>query len=287
MNKLSFLALAVALVALGVSLSPQTQNAQQETAYERVIKSQTLRCGYVIDPPHVVKDPNSGAVSGIIVDTVNEAGRLLQIKVEWAEEVGWGTSVEALRSGKVDAVCTDYWMEPLEGRYVGYSMPLYYSAVSPFVRADDSRFDKDIKAIDDPSVTISTTDGEIPAYIAQTDFPKAKLLSMPNMTDISQNLLNVATKKADVTFVDVVIGKRFEKTNPGKLKRLAPERPLFVFPVTILLPQNDLALKTTLDSAFTQILNSGFIDKTLTKYGFPPDVVFRATQPYADPQKLR
>lgn len=285
MNKLSLLALIVALIALAISLARGPGEAgKKETAYEHVMRTRTLRCGYVIDPPHVVKDPNTGSMSGVIVDTMNEAGKLLNLKVEWTEEVGWGNSAEEVNSGRIDALCTDYWMEPKQSSRLSYSMPLYYSALAAFVRANDTRFDRDLRALDSDKVTISAADGDEGGYVAQTSFPKAKLLSLPNMTDPAMNLMNVATGKADVAFVDAIVGLRFGKANPGKVKRLEPNKPLLVFPVTVPLPHGDMALKTMIDAAFSQLLQSGFIDRALTHYDVPENIVFRAAQTYQPPK---
>jgi polar amino acid transport system substrate-binding protein len=254
-----------------------------EPAYQRVMRTATLRCGYVVHPPHVSKDPATGAMTGAIVDVMNEAGKLLKIKVEWPEEVGWGNTVEALTSGRIDAICTDYWMNPVEGRYVGYSMPLFYETVMAYVRADDHRFDVNLEAFDDPAVTVAATDGSLSGIIAQQDFPKVKIASLANMTDTAQVLKEVDAGKADAAFVAAMDGLRFEQNNPGRLKNLTPDRPLRAFPATIALPQQDIALKVMLDSAFVQLLYSRFVDKTLTKHGMPADAVFRVARPYEVP----
>lgn len=261
-------------------LDKDARDAAKETAHERVIRTQTLRCGYVVHPPHVIKDPATGALSGSIVDIMNEAGRLLNIRVEWPEEVGWGNSVEALRSGRVDAVCTDFWMNPVEGRYVSFSMPLYYEAVVAYGRADDRRFLRDLGAVNDPSVTIAATDGAINGIIAEQDFPKAKVHALPNMTDTAQILSEVAAGKSDVAFVAVQDGLAFTRNNPGKLIKLTVDRPLRAFAATIAVPQKDAALKGMLDSAFAQLLYGRFIDNVLDKHGMPPDAVYRVARPY-------
>ena len=46
---------AYILPALGiVHGAGDTKIAAKETAYERVMRTQTLRCGYVVDVPHVI-----------------------------------------------------------------------------------------------------------------------------------------------------------------------------------------------------------------------------------------
>lgn len=65
--------------------------AHAESVYERVIKSGTLKCGYIPYPPAMIVDPNTGEKSGIFYEFMNEVGKRLSLKVEWVQESGWGT----------------------------------------------------------------------------------------------------------------------------------------------------------------------------------------------------
>jgi len=266
-----------------LKLKEEQKPVAQETAYERVMRTQTLRCGYVAHPPHVAKDPATGAMSGAIVDIMNEAGNLLKIRIEWPEEVGWGNTVEALKSGRVDAICTDFWMNPVEGRYVGYSVPLYYETLVAYGRADDHRFDNNIDAANDLSVTFSAVDGSLSGIVAQQDFPKAKVVFLPNLTDTAQILKEVDAGKGDLALVAGMDGMLFEKNTPGRLRNLTPDKPVRAYAATIAVPQNDIALKTMLDSAFAQLLGSRFVDKALDKNGLTSDVALRVARPYEVP----
>ncbi|MCB1551812.1 MAG: ABC transporter substrate-binding protein, partial [Alphaproteobacteria bacterium] len=68
--------------------------AGTEKAYDRVVESGVIRCGYGISPPVMVKDPNTGVMSGLDVEIWNEIGKELGLKIEWAEEAGWGNFIE-------------------------------------------------------------------------------------------------------------------------------------------------------------------------------------------------
>lgn len=259
----------------------------KETAYERVMRTGTLRCGYLVFPPHVIKDPNTGKFSGIVYDIMEEAGKLLDLKIEWTEEVGLATMNEGLKNGRYDALCFGYWQNPAEGKlgFIDFSTPLYYMPASVFVRADDDRFDDDIMAMNDPAVRISSSDGMIATAIAGQDFPKAQVISLPNMTEISQNLMEVATGKADVAIVAVRDGLRFMETNPGKLKNVTERQPVRVFGSTIAIPQEgDPRFRVMLDSAFFQMLQGGFVDRTLKTYEEYPGAVLPVAKPYALPK---
>jgi hypothetical protein len=171
-------------------------------------------------------------------------------------------------------------VNPVEGRYVSFTMPLYYETVEAYVRTDDQRFDGGIEAVNDPAVTVAAVDGALNGIIAQQDFPKATIKSLPNMTDTAQVLEEVGAGKADIAFAATQDGRRFALSNPGKIRNLAPGRPLRAFPAAIGLPQNDVALKGMLDSAFVQLHAGRFIDKTLASHDLPSDVVYRIARPY-------
>lgn len=254
--------------------------ADKESTYNRVMKTGTLRCGYVISQDAVEKDPNTGAMSGIIYEAVEKAGKMLNIKIDWSEELGWGTTIEAIRAGRVDAICTNFWMNPAEAKHLGFTVPLYFSAVAAYVKQGDTRFDKDIAAANDPAVKISGSDGEMATIIAAEQFPKATIHGLPNMTDASQQLTDVANGKADITFVDIAIGNTYIASNPGKLKNVTPQNPVRLFANTIALPIGDASLKSLLDAAFLQLIYAGEIDRLIKKYEKHSNSYMPVAKPY-------
>ena len=47
---------------------------RKETAYERMTRTNTLRCGYNLWEPWVMKDPTTGVMSGAFVDFIEMIG---------------------------------------------------------------------------------------------------------------------------------------------------------------------------------------------------------------------
>jgi ABC-type amino acid transport substrate-binding protein len=272
------------ILALLLFASLPAMAAEDESAYERVMRTNTLRCGYVVTEA-LQKEPNTGEITGIIPDVLNEAGRLLNIKIEWTEELNWGNFVEAMRSHRVDAICTNFWMDPSGSKYVSYTIPLYYSGVGAYVRADETRFKGDnLEALNDPSVKVSSMEGEMSGLIADQDYPKASKVIVPQIGDASQLLMDVTSNKADIAFVDVAIGKRFERNNAGKLKNLVSDHPVRVFANTIALPPNEPQLKTMLDATLSQLLYGGFVDRVLKKHITVSDGYYPVARPYEVPK---
>src|SRR4051812_48435106 len=106
MSKHIFLTIVIAaLVSFGTyKLTSDHDHAiRKETAYERILRTGTLRCGYGIWPPvMLMKDANTGKISGVLVDITKEMAKALNLKVEWIEETGWAEWAEALKAHRFD-----------------------------------------------------------------------------------------------------------------------------------------------------------------------------------------
>jgi polar amino acid transport system substrate-binding protein len=247
---------------------------------QTVLKRGTIRAGYVTYPPGLIKDPNSGKLSGIFVETVERAAAALSLKVEWVEEVGWGTMIEGLRAGRYDIIGSPVWANSSRAREADFSVPLFYSGIGVYVRADDHRFDKDIQEINQASTKIAAIDGEMSTILASTLFPRATVAGLPQLTDNSRILLDVATGRADVTFVEPYIAGLFLQTNAGKVRNVVPERPIRIFPNTVMLRQGEPTFKAMLNAALEEQINMGTIDELFLKYKVPTGSFYRVALPY-------
>ena len=249
-----------------------------------VLKNGEIRVGYVIYPPGMIKDANTGKLSGIFHDALEEAGRNLNLKINWVEEVSWGTMIEGLKAGRYDMVGSPVWPSAQRATQADFTMPITYSVISVYARANDARFDTSYDAINATGVRISVVDGELAQTIAQNQFPNAKVVSLPQLSDISQSLLNVSTGKADVAFVEPYIADAFLKSNPGSIKNVQPSNPLRVNGNSMIVGQDQAAFKALLNTALEEELNSGFIDGLVTKYQTSPNSFYPVAKPFTLPR---
>src|ERR1700735_3304508 len=90
-------ALAVAWFAVA-KLPQSASSVKTATAYERVMRTGTIRCGYVRWYPYFTKELKTGELSGLNYDAMAAIGEELDLKIEWAEEVGWGNLGEGLKT---------------------------------------------------------------------------------------------------------------------------------------------------------------------------------------------
>jgi len=172
----------------------------RESVYDRVMRTGILRCAYGTYQPEVIKDPNTGKLSGFIIDIVEEVGHQLNLKIDWTSEIGfgWQNLPQDFKLGKFDAFCSGLPETASHARLGLFSIPVDYAPEYAFVRANDTRFDAAPRGINDPAVKIATIDGESAQGIAKEIFPAASVLSISSVNDISVVLESVATGKADV-----------------------------------------------------------------------------------------
>lgn len=186
-----------------------------ETAYDRVIRTGTIRCGYGISPPALVKDVNTGQLSGLDYDIWQAIGRQLGLKIEWVEEAGWGNFIEGLRTGRYDAFCSQLWTDTNRSKFLTLTNPIIYSFVNTYVRSNDHRFDDGLQTINASNVTIPVVEGDVTKMMANIRFPNAKQLVLPQTSTISDMFLSVMTKKADAVSFEQAMFADFDKKNPG------------------------------------------------------------------------
>jgi ABC-type amino acid transport substrate-binding protein len=256
--------LVVVVTLITGSFSNSSKSTGGSSVYDKVMASGVIRACYTAFPPAFIIDPNTKKLSGIFYDTLNKAAGNMGLKVDWNLEVGWGDAIEALNTGKCDIVGSDAWSNSTRGKSADFIQPLYYSPINAYVRADDSRFDRDINVVNNLNYKLVTLDGENSQVIAAQNFPNAKTLQLPQMTDVSQLFVNVADGKGDMTFQDSTTADQYMKNNPGKIKLVSS--PLVVYGDVMMVKKGEYSLKTTIDNAILELLNNGYVDSIINKY---------------------
>jgi ABC-type amino acid transport substrate-binding protein len=280
--KLRALGHLVALISLIVLSACQRAQggAGADPIYDNVVKNGEIRVGYIAYPPSFIIDPNTKKFSGISHDVLEAAAGKLGLKVRYAEEVSWGTMIEAINTGRIEMMATGIWPNANRGKFASFSSPIFYSPVAAYVRSDDSRFDGAIAKVNEPSIRISVVDGEMAEQIAITDFPKAQRVSLPQQTQVSQLLLEVQSGKSDITFVEPAVARDYIAKNPGRLKPVGGIPPLRTFPTTLMTSNGSPKLLNMLNVAVDELVRNGEVDAIIDRYEKDPNTIVRVKRTY-------
>ncbi len=280
----TFILLGLTVVTLG-ACQEQRSSTNDLGSYATVSKTGVLNCGYVSYPPALVKDPETGALSGIFYDAVETASKNLGWKVNWKEEVQWGTMIEGLKANRYDAICSPVWSNSARWAQADFSTPLYFSGVFPYVKEGDRRFDSDLAIANSPSYKISTIDGDTSEAIATQLFPKASLVSLPQLSDYSQIILAVRDGKADLTFAEPYFVAQFSNSNGGGVEAPLNSKPLRVFGNSMMFRKGDDALRSTMDGALAELVNDGTVTKLVEKHTGSANTYLPVARPYEEGRK--
>lgn len=287
MNKASVLALFVSLVALGFSFSHSTTisgagASGKEAAFDRVMRTRTLRCAYALWPPYFLVDPNARNFSGINYEIVEAIGKRAGWKIEWAEEVGFGSIAEQLATGKEDAFCSGAWMGLPRAKRAEYTMPLEYSQLFVFVKSASARKNVTLEAMNDPSFTFSAIEGSTSLAVMEEAFPKAKHLTLPENSQTSESVEAVASGKADAVVLDDYFIDGFNENNPTRrLMRLAGASAVRTFGAAMVVAKKEWELRDLLNVAIQELQDDGTIDRIVKKYEKTPDSILRPMPGYS------
>ncbi|MCB1556386.1 MAG: transporter substrate-binding domain-containing protein [Alphaproteobacteria bacterium] len=238
---------------------------KKESVYDRVVRTDKIRCGYALEYPALDITPNSGQLSGIFYDLTQRIGDLLDFEIVWAEEAGWSDLSTGLENNRYDLACIGKWIYAPQTKGAIFTMPTYFSAVHAYTRVEEGGVKPDLSNLDSSDFTIATIDGELNYYLAQDHFPHAKTIELPALTDPGLLIQNILTNKADVVFLAAGIAERFMKENPGKIKQLS-EKPVAVFDTAYMVKSGEEEFVNVLNAALRQLHSDGYIRSLIKKH---------------------
>ncbi len=250
-------------------------------AYGRMIGSGVLRCGYTPWPILLDVDSQSGELSGVFVDYLNELARVLDIKIEWVEEMAFGQMPGALNEGRIDAHCSGAWTNPIRGKMADNVIPISYEHINAFVRTEEDRFDNNLESMNSHEIKISLIEGESSEAIFFASFPNATAVRLAQASPGGLMLEEVVAGKADVAFTDPLTLHRFIEKNPGiALRQVKSKFPVQVYGSPIWVKKGEVELKNTLNVATMQLINDGTIEKILSKHEPAQGIFLRPNPSY-------
>lgn len=257
------LILMLVLLMLPVTAS----SAEKESAYERVLRTGILRCGYGSWDPAVIKDTD-GKMSGFFVQMMEETARMSGIKVEWTAEIDWGQIPEALKSGKVDAFCSAMANDGARAKRLAYTIPVSYWSFDVVTRADDARFPSNrpltVADINKAEYSTAYSEGDVLETIKNTELPNVKGVALPPLGTPADNIMSVLSKKTDfVVFPRVMIQNYEKKNGTGKLRLLKMKTPLRVFGNVVAVDISEQELVSFLNAALIEFINSSAYDRIM------------------------
>lgn len=262
-NIVIIVAVIVILIIIIVSFKMIKQNKYSS---EGALINNELRVGYIVYPPLLTRDAKTGELSGISYDLVEEIAAELGFTTNWVEEVGWGTAIEGLSTGRYDILGTQMWPNEAREKKAVFSIAPMDSVVYPYVKAGDDRYSSDLTKINSPENRIVSLDGEMGVFITQEDYPNATLNTLPQLSSYAEIFLNIVQNKADLTFAEPSTAEDFLSSNPGTIERVG-NIPVRSFGNSFAFDKQNTELYSLWNKALNNVMKGNMVQTTLEKYG--------------------
>lgn len=100
--------------------------ANPDKAYDRMNKTAVLRCGYTLSEPALMRDPETGLLSGIFYDYMTLVEDALSVDVQWTVEIHPDQKEQIFGNSHYDIECSGAFSKLGQVYDVSYVRPLYY-----------------------------------------------------------------------------------------------------------------------------------------------------------------
>lgn len=208
--------ISMAVLAVVLSFPALAADKEKESAYERVMRTREIRCGYLPYEPYISKDAVTGKLSGLIVDYVNTVAVRQGLTVDWTEEVTIDQVVPALEYGRIDAFCLPSTPDESWAKNLNFSAGLGAAPYYVYVRNDSYLSADALK-----TAKFLTVDGYALTGITQGAFPEATYSGMPQTTSMAEMYEQLHYKKVDAFVNDPISAALYMKNNPGIIRRFS------------------------------------------------------------------
>jgi polar amino acid transport system substrate-binding protein len=250
------------------SSSAQPKTEPVEDSLARIVKSGVLRVGYIDYPPAVIKDPNTGQLSGEFVDIAKFIASQLNVRLEF-EEASWSTFMTGLQTHNYDISIAPTYIQVSRSANVAFTRPIAFLGNSAGVKKGDSRFEN-IQAptdLDRSGLVVAVVQGEAADLFVKEHFKSAKVLELSG-SDLSAPLELVATGQADVGLTDAYVTEQFVAQKPS-VRDLFPNNPYNVSPMSWAVRPDDYRLLNFLNNSLEYLEATGKTAEWQKKYHAP------------------
>ena len=245
--------LLVVFSSVGCSTPPAATTRPPDTV-ERIVNSGTIRVGYLVFAPAVVRDDRTGDLTGIFPEMVGTIADALGVNVEWVE-----TSLSNFAAGLISEQF-DFSVGPTfvtipRAAAVSFTAPVAYVGNAGIVATDSSLRPERIDDLNVPGVRVAVLQGQALEEYASRHLPSVDLLVLSG-GNLSAPLAAVSAGQADVGLMNAVTVSQYVSEHP-EVRPILMDRQVEILPLAWATRRNDEGLRTFLDASILYLQATG------------------------------
>ena len=237
---------------------------KQSDKLESIISKKEMKVGYLVFNPCVIIDPNTGNMSGIFVDMVNQIAGSLNVKVTWVE-TNLANFNAGLKTNQFDFCVGPTFITPVRASNVLFTQPISYFGNSGIIQKNSKFKIVNESDLNSTGIRIAVTQGQVMDDYCKKNFPNAKLIALPG-SDLTAPLVAVSSGNADVGLMNNILVLKYSKEHSEVTPVLLNEKQLEILPLSWTTTFEDVKLNEFLNSSITYLKSTGRIANYQKKY---------------------
>ncbi len=252
----------VALAAIALVAIAQPPSAQARSLDE-IMSSKKMRIGIILVDQMVMRDPNSGELSGVWIDGIRRLFDTFNLEPEFVE-TKWATFVGGLQADQFDVFISGF-MTPQRALALEYTRPVVFLGHSASTLTKNAGKYKTLADLNSPEVTIATVLGGSGHQFAKQHLPNAKIKPL-DTGDLTASGMEVLSGRATIAMDNAFSIGRFVRMNADRMVDLFKDDPFNVLPVSWAIRPGNPRLLTFLNNMLDYMDTNGVWQSVAAEY---------------------
>ena len=262
MLKLSKLPVWVALLAFATVALVQSPHVQARSLDE-IMSSKKMRIGIILVDQMVMRDPNSGELSGVWIDGIRRLFDTLNLEPDFVE-TKWATFVGGLQADQFDVFISGF-MTPQRALALEYTRPVVFLGHSASALTENAGRFSTLSDLNSPDVTIATVLGGSGHQFAKQHLPLATIKPL-DTGDLTASGMEVLSGRATVAMDNAFSVGRFVRMHQDRMVDLFKDDPFNVLPVAWAIRPGNPRLLTFLNNMLDYMDTNGIWQAVAADY---------------------
>lgn len=260
----------LALVTLVVSGSfacasrPEPSTANRDTL-ATILAEGRIRAGYFVEPPAVMKDANTGQVSGTFVEAIKYIAAQLKVDVQFVE-VDLASFSAGLQTNSFDVSIGPTFKTIPRAASCAFTRTIFYLGYTGVVRKGQGTSFTRESDIDQPGITVAVKEGSAIQRYAADNFKKAKVAVLAG-TDLSLPLQAVSSGQATIGLMNEHTVEFYQRQHP-EVETILAGSPIQVVGMSWAVRPDDLVWLNFLNTSLESLESTGQMAAWERKYYF-------------------
>lgn len=266
--RIRFLILISLIIITFMACNPRTPQNQASNYKDTLAKVQSegkIRVAYFIEPPAVMKDPNTSELSGTFVEAIRFIASQLKVDIEFIE-VDLAQFAAGLQTGAYDVSIGPTFRTIPRASSCAFTRTIFYLGYDGVVQKGKASKFKIEADIDQPDVTVAVKEGSAIHRYAVDNYKKAKVIVLSG-TDLTLPLQAVSSGQADVGLMNEHTVEFFHRQHP-EVEIVLQDKPIEVAGMSWAVRSDDLIWLNFLNTSLEYLESTGRMADWERKYYF-------------------